>query len=283
MNRIKYNLRHLQLLSIVKNTFFPFVITMFVVYSMMYLLPAIDEFRPELLWPLSFINWVFQFITFQFVNSDLYDYWITQLYFINTLKFVFGSLMLSAVVVGGLLLWRFTFNNRLFRFLLNILKLSSGLHILILGLFMHRIWPNIDNPLDLRLLFILALGNGSLIELYFTMESEIQKILKKEYVLAGVAWGFHPFRFPLRELALTYIEFLNARIPILFSSTIVVEYVFALDGLSSNIVYYIENRDYYNIVLVSALISVVVIFFDVITERIRYVIDPRVRNSNEIY
>lgn len=268
--------------AVIKDVFFPFIIAMFIIYSLMYFIPSSKNFHPELLWPLSVIDWIFKFISLQFINSELYDYWIMKAYLFNTVKFVFGSLALSGLISIGLLVWRFSFPNRAFHFIINILKVTSGLHILILGLLLKRMGLSIENPLDLRLLFILALGNGALIELYFTFEAEIERIMRKEYVLAGIAWGFPRIRFPLREIALTFLEFLNARIPILFSSTIVLEYIFALDGLSSNIIYYIENRDFHNIILSAGLISIIIICFNVMIEQLRYWLDPRMRVADEM-
>jgi len=209
----------------------------------------------------------------------IYDPWIMEVYAKNTVKFLLGSLLLSGLIVCVLLYFRFNHNNKVFKVFMGLLNISSGFHILILGLVFSRIWPDIENPLDIRLLFILALGNGSLVELYNTLEAEFENVLKKEYVLAGVAWGFSKIRFPLRELFLTLVDFLNARIPILLSSTIVLEYIFSLDGLSYNILNYIQMREFNNILLVSALFSIFVLVFNVLVDMLHYYLDPRVRNA----
>lgn len=247
----------------------------------MYFIPSVEPFNPPLPWPLSAIRWIFDFITLKtfFTKEMIYDPWIMEVYAKNTVKFLLGSLLLSGLIVCVLLYFRFNHNNKVFKVFMGLLNISSGFHILILGLVFSRIWPDIENPLDIRLLFILALGNGSLVELYNTLEAEFENVLKKEYVLAGVAWGFSKIRFPLRELFLTLVDFLNARIPILLSSTIVLEYIFSLDGLSYNILNYIQMREFNNILLVSALFSIFVLVFNVLVDMLHYYLDPRVRNA----
>ena len=269
-----------RILLFVRSFIVPFSITMFIIFSMMYYIPGLEPFRPEWKWPFSAIKWIADFILLKpfFGDANLYYPWIVDVYFWNTLKFLLGSLVLSAVIVSILLYFRFNYNTKLFRVFLGLLNISSGFHILILGSILSLYSQRIDNPLDIRLLFILALGNGSLIELYNTLEAEFENIFKKEYVLAGVAWGFSKIRFPLREIFLTMIDFLNARIPILLSSTIVLEFMFSLDGLSYNILMYISKREYLNILLVSALFSVIVLFSNMLVDIFHYYLDPRIRD-----
>lgn len=263
------------------NILVPFIITILFIFSIMYILPAATRFKSNLIWPLNALHWIWQFLTFQLVDNSAYDIWIFKAYLFNTLKFLVGSLVLSAILVAGLLIWRFQAPNKLFNVVIRIIKFTSGMHVLIIALFTKQLWPYIENPLDLRLLFILALANGSLVELYNTLEAEFDKVLNKEYVLAGEAWGFNRYRFPIRELGIIFIEFLNARIPILLSSTIILEYVFALNGISYNIIKYLAYREYNNIILVSALISILIITLNVMTEKFRYLLDPRISDAND--
>lgn len=279
VSKITAGIRHLHPVQIIRDIFIPFTITMFVLYSMMFIIPSVEPFRPKIIWPLGFLDWYIDFLTLQFMNPENPNFsvpWIGEQFSV-TLKFLLGSLALSAVLVLALLLWHFTYPNRFLRFLVNLLRVSSGLHVLVLVVVFYLLGIRPDNPLDLRLLFILALGNGSLIELYYTLEAEFEKILRKEYVLAGEAWGYPRFLFPLRELTITTVEYLSARIPILLSSTIIVEHVTSLDGISRAIVTHIENRDFQGILVVSGLISFIIIFANVISERIRFWLDPRVR------
>jgi len=273
-----------QSITTVFNILVPFIITILFIFAILYILPSATRSKSEsvlvnYIWPLNAFHWTWKFLTFQLLDNPAYDIWIFKAYLFNTCKFLFGSLILSAVLVASLLIWRFQAPNKLFNIVIRIIKFSSGLHVLIIALFAKQLWPDIENPLDVRLLFILALANGSLVELYNTLEAEFTKVMNKEYVLAGVAWGFNRYRFPLRELGVIFIEFLNARIPILFSSTIILEYVFALNGISYNIINYLAYREYNNIILGSALISILIITLNVMTEKFRYLLDPRIRHD----
>lgn len=282
-SKIINSIKHFQILQIIKDVFIPLTFTLFIIYSMMYFIPSVKSFNPDIAWPLSYFDWYLNFLTLQFLDPSNANLYIPEigLYYLNTLRFVIGSLVLSTIIAVLLLIWRFTYPNRIFRFLINLLRISSGIHILALGLFVSRLGFYSPNPLDLRLLLILALGNGSLVELYNTLEAEVDKILHREYVLAGVAWGYPRFLFPLRELSITLVEYLNARLPILFSSTIVVEYIFSLDGISYLLVEFIEKRQFLSIITGSGLIGFTIIFSNVIVERIRYWLDPRVRHTHE--
>ena len=250
----------------------PFAITTFVVFSLLYLIPGSITFKSSIPWPLSYFIWLYEFLT-----TIFYDSYIWQSYFI-TFQLIFGSLAVSSVIVLSLFYLSQFGRKGIYNILNRFLKISSGFHVLILSILIFKFIPEVRyaGPLNIIFLLILALGNGSLSEYYNSIESEYEKILQKEYVLAGVAWGSPLLNIARRDFFMVFIESFNARIPIIFSSTIIVEYLFNMDGISWLILDSIKTRNYDNIMIATSLISLTIIILSFITERIRITLDPRV-------
>lgn len=239
----------------------------------MYLVPGYTKFRPALRYPISYFDWLFKFCTFNLFNKDVISRYL------NTLSLVMGSILLSLLIILILIYLKKSFSGIWVKMIINILGFSSGLHILVLGIVFYLLFRK--TGVTPGVFFILAIGNGVLIEMYFTSKAEIDKILSKEYVLAGVAWGFSPIKFAFNEIAITIIEQSIARVPILFSSTIIIEYLFNIKGLSYTIFTGIVNKDYDAIILATVLISATIILLNILSEKIRFYIDPRVKYGTE--
>ncbi|MCK5682882.1 ABC transporter permease subunit [bacterium] len=254
-----------------KDVLGPFFITTFIVFSLLYLLPGSKDFQTNIIWPFSYVVWFYDFFVTIFSNT-----YILEAYFI-TFQLIFGSIAISSLIV--LLLFYLSQFGRhgLYNVLNRILKISSGFHVLIISILVFKFFPSVRyaSPLNLLFLFILALGNGSLSEYYNSIESEFEKILQKEYILAGVAWGHSLINIGRRDFFIVFIESLNARIPIIFSSTIIVEYLFNMRGVSYLVFESIKDRNYEFIMLTTALISLTIIIFSFINDRIRIALDPR--------
>lgn len=261
-----------ELYRLFKRIIFPFIIVTFIIYSLLYIIPG--SIKMDAPWPMSYLLWAADFLAGTWFTKEL------GMAFLYTIQLVFGSLVLSAVIVLSLYFAGRRQKTWWVRFLNRLVKVSSGFHVLILSIVIYIFFPSIREagPFNIVLLLILAFGNGSIAEFYNSVEAEYDKIFQKEYTLAAVTWGHNVYRYSLREMVIIMAEMLNARIPIAISSTIIVEWLFNLDGMSYLILYSIKHREYGNLMLSTALIALTIIVLNVITEQIRTRLDPRVRN-----
>lgn len=242
----------------------------------MYLVPGDIRFTPTLKWPVSYFNWFFNLI---FLRMDLKEIW--PRYF-RTFALVFGSLGISFVIVLSLLFIKRYFGGLLTNILLILLNITSGFHVIVIGVVYYLLTHK--TGLSFGVFLILAFGNGSLAEMFNTFESELNKILKREYVLAGNAWGHPILHFPRRELFITCFELLFTRLPILISSTIMIERIFTIKGLSYIIYDCITEKSQGNFELLitsTAMISATIILLNIIIEKMRYFLDPRVSHASD--
>lgn len=250
-----------------------FLSVSFFIFTLMYLVPGTKTFRPEAIWPFSYLKWLFDFILIQSDNiATIYTYYL------RTCALVFGALGLLLLIVVLLYFIKHFFSGALTNVLFSLINFSSGFHIIVLSLAYYLLIRDVGYSFGVFL--ILAIGNGSLAEFYNTFESEMEKILKKEYVLAGSAWGFSTYRFPRREMFITIIEMVVARLPILFGSTIIVELIFSIRGISAAIYYAVKNQYFDTLIVSTVLIASTIILFNIIAEKVRWYLDPRVRHGN---
>jgi ABC-type dipeptide/oligopeptide/nickel transport system permease component len=256
-----------------KRILVPFLTVTFIIYSLFYITPGSKGFEAELIWPFSYLIWIIDFFSGSLMNQDFY------LAYFYTLQLVAGSLLLSALIVLVLYFFHKRNAGTIVKGFERLIKVSSGFHILIISLIFYKFFPHLRDasPLHPVFLLILAFGNGSIAEFYNSLEAEFDKVFQKEYALAAVAWGHNVYRYSLRETLIILIEILNARIPIAVSSTIVIEWLFNLDGLSYIILDSIKGREFGDLMISTALIAFTIIFVNVLTEIIRNRLDPRVR------
>lgn len=249
-----------------------FLLVSFLVFSLMYLVPGTNQYKTEIAWPFSYVVWLFQLFTLKLnhINEIFSAY-------LRTCVIVFGSLGVSLLIVICLLILKRKYGGMLTRLILILVNISSGFHILVLGILYYLLTSK--SGYDFWIILILAVGNGSLAEFYNTIDTEIDKILKKEYVLAGVAWGNPILFFPRREIIISVFEIMFARLPILFGSTIIIEYLFSIHGISYLIFYSISRRNFDVLILSTVLVAATIIFFNIVIEDIRYYLDPRVKNA----
>lgn len=260
--------------QLLKKILIPFLFVTFIIYSLLYIIPGSKKFVTDIVWPLSYLVWVADFF-----SGSLFKHGIGTAYF-YTLQLVLGSLILSGIIVVILYFLGRRGKGYFIKFFERFVKISSGFHVLILSIAVYMLFPSLRNagPLNPIILLILAFGNGSIAEFYNSLEAEYDKVFQKEYTLAAVAWGHNVYRYSLREMVIIFIELFNARIPIAISSTIVVEYLFSLNGLSYMILNSIKNREYHELMITTALIALTIITLNVLTEKIRQQLDPRVRS-----
>jgi len=144
--------------------------------------------------------------------------------------------------------------------------------------------PLSSNPLahfQYLILPAVTIGIG-LVAMVFQMTfSAVSEVRRQEYILAARARGI-----PARGIARKHI-LPNAMIPVvtvlalqlgtLLGGTVLVEYVFNWPGLSGYLVSAVEARDYPEVLGIVLVISVFVVFINLIVDLLYGILDPRVR------
>lgn len=260
------------LLKTIKNIFKSFLLTSFLVYSIMYLVPGNTKFTTELSWPLSYFNWLIEFFTLRLNLANM------GIKYLRTLFLVFGSLGLCFLIVVILLAIKHLWNRDVYAVLATMLNFTSGFHILVLSIILYLL-KNISG-FHFLIFLILAIGNGTLSEMLNTFDSELEHILDKEYAIAGKAWGYSRFSFAKNSIIISLVEMLIARIPIIFGNTIIIELIFNIKGVSYTIFFIIIGRDFEPLILSTVLISTTIIIFSTLSKQIRSFLDPRVKYAS---
>ena len=195
----------------------------------------------------------------------------------RTLLLVGGSLILSLFLALGMTVISLKANNLLTKNLISLLNLISGLHIIVLSFVMIIMgWVVPNTGFSPWLLVILALGNGTLVDYYSVVRTQISQALHQDYAVAAMSRGASQLRHAtMYEIILGLVEATNSRIPALIGGTIIVEWVFSYLGLGYDIIKAIQLRNTDLIMGVTGAVAILLTFLGEVTDTVRNRLDPK--------
>jgi peptide/nickel transport system permease protein len=107
------------------------------------------------------------------------------------------------------------------------------------------------------------------------------EVVRQDYVRTARAKGLPErtvvFKHALRNALIPVITLLGLYLPVLFSGTVFIEYVFAWPGMGSTIVGAINTRDYPVVMATSLIFAVMVVVGNLIADVLYALVDPRIR------
>jgi peptide/nickel transport system permease protein len=130
---------------------------------------------------------------------------------------------------------------------------------------------------------VLAIPTSAFICRHF--QSSLKSALESPYVRTSWAMGVKPRKiyldFALRNAVAPIINFLPLVVSGLIGGMVVVEYIFGIPGLGSEIVTAVTDRDYLTLQAIVLLIAVVVLVLNLLADIAIGVIDPRTHSKED--
>ena len=119
---------------------------------------------------------------------------------------------------------------------------------------------------------------GSLIQ--YTRSSMLE-VMREDYVRTARSKGLKEkvviIKHVLRNSLIPVVTYLGMEIPLLLGGAVVTEQVFSWPGIGSLMIMSIDSRDYPVIMGITVLVAVAVLIFNIITDLVYGVLDPRIR------
>ncbi len=113
------------------------------------------------------------------------------------------------------------------------------------------------------------------------VRSSVLEVLSQDYVRTARAKGVHAIRVVLRHAlpnaALPFITLIGLDIPFLLAGAIVTERIFAWPGMGRLFIDHTERADFPMLMGILMLISIAVVAFQIITDIVYSLVDPRIR------
>ncbi len=113
------------------------------------------------------------------------------------------------------------------------------------------------------------------------MRGSMLEVVNQDFVRAARARGLPErtviFKHALRNALIPVVTLLGLYVPLLFSGTVFIEYVFAWPGMGKAIVDAIATRDYPLVMGGSVLFATVVILANLLADILYVIVDPRIR------
>jgi peptide/nickel transport system permease protein len=119
---------------------------------------------------------------------------------------------------------------------------------------------------------------GSLIQ--YTRSSMLE-VMREDYVRTARSKGLREkiviIKHVLRNSLIPVVTYLGMEIPLLLGGAVVTEQVFSWPGIGNLMIKSIDSRDYPVVMGITVLVAVAVLVFNIITDLIYGVLDPRIR------
>jgi peptide/nickel transport system permease protein len=113
------------------------------------------------------------------------------------------------------------------------------------------------------------------------VRSSVMEVLGQDYVRTARAKGLKSmyvvFRHALPNAALPFITIIGLDIPILMGGAVVTERIFAWPGMGRLFIDHTERADFPVLMGILMLISIAVVIFQIITDVVYSMVDPRIR------
>lgn len=119
---------------------------------------------------------------------------------------------------------------------------------------------------------------GSLIQ--YTRSSMLE-VMREDYVRTARSKGLREraviIKHVLRNSLIPVVTYLGMEIPLLIGGAVVTEQVFSWPGIGNLMIKSIDSRDYPVVMGITVLVAVAVLIFNILTDLIYGVLDPRIR------
>jgi len=113
------------------------------------------------------------------------------------------------------------------------------------------------------------------------VRSSILEVLSQDYVRTarakGVSSNFVVWKHALPNAALPFITLIGLDIPFLLAGAVVTERIFAWPGMGRLFIDHTERADFPMLMGILMLISIAVVVFQIITDVVYSLVDPRIR------
>jgi peptide/nickel transport system permease protein len=113
------------------------------------------------------------------------------------------------------------------------------------------------------------------------MRGSMLEVIRQDYVRTARAKGLSEsavvFKHALRNALIPIITLIGLYIPLLFSGTVFIEYIFAWPGMGRTIVEAINTRDYPLVMAGSFFFATMVVVANLVADMLYAVVDPRIR------
>ena len=119
---------------------------------------------------------------------------------------------------------------------------------------------------------------GSLIQ--YTRSSMLE-VMREDYVRTARSKGLKErvviIKHVLRNSLIPVVTYLGMEIPLLIGGAVVTEQVFSWPGIGNLMIKSIDSRDYPVVMGITVLVAVAVLVFNILTDLIYGILDPRIR------
>lgn len=121
----------------------------------------------------------------------------------------------------------------------------------------------------------ISLGDGLFIDLFNVLRAELRSVNSAQYMNAVRAKGAPTLPHLIKNLIVPTLSIFTARLPLVLSAVVVVEYIFTLDGSGYLLLEAARVRDVPLVVGVSLFFIAAVIVMNLILDLVKAAIDPR--------
>jgi peptide/nickel transport system permease protein len=123
--------------------------------------------------------------------------------------------------------------------------------------------------------FAISLGDGLFTDLFNSLRSELLIVQRSLFINAVRAKGGNPTPHLIKNLIVPTLSVFTARLPLVLSAVVIVEYIFTLDGSGYLLLQAAKNRDVPVVVGVSLFFIFSVIAMNLILDIVKAIVDPR--------
>ncbi len=130
---------------------------------------------------------------------------------------------------------------------------------------------------------VLALSAGSIAVFARLLRSDMIATLHEDFILMARAKGLPPWRIlfqhALRPSSFSLLTVVGINLGTLIGGTVILEVMFAMDGIGKLMVTAISTRDYFVVQAVVLIISVTYVAVNVLIDILYTLLDPRIRHA----
>lgn len=124
-------------------------------------------------------------------------------------------------------------------------------------------------------IIVVCLGDGLFTDLFNTLRAELTSLQRSQFINAIRAKGAAPLPHIIKNLIVPTLSIFTARLPLVLSAVIIVEYIFQLGGSGYVLLEAAKHRDLPVIVGMSLFFIFAVIIMNLVLDVVKALVDPR--------